>query len=234
MPSQSLTLTVPHEGVQQVSMRLDLPPEEADLGTAAFLMAHGAGAPMTSAFMAAVAEGLAAGGLPVLRFQYAYMELMQRGARRRPPDRRVVLETIHRSAIAFAKEHFDGRPLILGGKSMGGRMASYLAAEGETCAALMFLGYPLHPAGKPEKQRSEHFPALAQPALFLAGDRDALCDLELLRPALETYGGTPTLTVIEGADHSFDVLRRSGRTTDEVLAEVCVRALDWVRSTFPA
>lgn len=214
-------------------MLLDLPPAGADVGTCAFLCAHGSGAPMTSPFLAGVAERLAARGLPVLRFQYAYMEQIQRSGLRRPPDRRSLLEAVHRAAVRDAAERFPGRRLLLGGKSLGGRIASYLAAEGESCGGLVVLGYPLHPAGKPDAPRSEHFAALAQPALFLQGDRDALCDLDLMRAALERYGGEATLAVIEGADHGFDVLRRSGRSAAEVLDEIAERVLAWVRSTFP-
>lgn len=225
---------MPHEGVQHVSMLLDLPPGGADLGTAAYLMAHGSGAPMTSAFLDGVARRLAAGGVPVLRFQYAYMEQILRSGKRRPPDRRPVLEVIHRAAIADAAQRFAGRPLLLGGKSLGGRIASYLAAEGEACGGLVFLGYPLHPAGRPETLRSEHFAALAQPALFVQGDRDALCDLALLRTALEVYGGGHELHVVAGADHGFDVLRRSGATRDGVLDQVASAVLAWVAATYPA
>ncbi|MEZ6018103.1 MAG: alpha/beta family hydrolase [Planctomycetota bacterium] len=235
MSSRPLLLSVPHEGVQHVSMLLDEPPEGApDVETVAFLFAHGAGAPMTSTFIEGLATRLAAGGLPVLRFQYAYMEQMQRSGKRRPPDRRSVLELVHRAAHSDARQRFKARRLLMGGKSLGGRMASYLAAEGDECAGLMFFGYPLHPPGKPEKQRSEHFPALAQPALFLQGDRDALCDLELLRPALETYGGRATLEVIPSADHGFDVLRSAGLSTEAVLDALAAKALAWVRATFPA
>jgi predicted alpha/beta-hydrolase family hydrolase len=232
--SRPLLLNVPHEGVQHVSMLLDSPPPERDLGTAAFLMAHGSGAPMASNFLAGIAERLAAGGLPVLRFQYAYMELALRSGRRRPPDRRPVLETVHRVAIRDAAERFAGRALVVGGKSLGGRIASYLAAEGEHAAGLLFLGYPLHPAGRKDAPRSEHFGALAQPALFVQGDRDALCDLDLLRTALETYGGVTTLEVVAGADHGFDVLRSSGRSAEDVLDDVAARCLAWVQRTFPA
>jgi len=215
-------------------MLLDVPPEGQDDGTCVYLLAHGAGAPMTSTFIAGVAERLAAHGLPVLRFQYAYMEQVQRLGMRRPPDRLSLLESVHRAASRDLQQRFPGRHLLLGGKSLGGRIASHLAAQGEACAGLLFLGYPLHPAGKPDKLRSEHFAALAQPALFLQGDRDALCDLALLRTAVEVYGGQATLAVIEGADHGFDVLRSSGRSSGEVMDQVAARTIAWVRSTFPA
>ena len=176
--SRPLLLSVPHEGVQHVSMLLDEPPEGADLGTTALLLAHGAGAPMTAPVLTAFSAAVAAGGVPVLRFQYAYMEQMQRGGPRRPPDRRPVLELVHRAALRDAEQRFAGRRLLLGGKSLGGRIATYLAAEGETCAGLVLLGYPLHPAGKPDRERSEHFAALAQPALSAACARRSRCTAE--------------------------------------------------------
>jgi predicted alpha/beta-hydrolase family hydrolase len=234
VPSRPLLLTVPHEGVQHVSMLLDLPAEDVDVGTCVFLLAHGSGAPMTSSFIGGVAERLAALGLPVLRFQYAYMEQIQRSGTRRPPDRRSLLEAVHLAALRDVQQRFPGRHVLSGGKSLGGRIASYLAAAGEACAGLILLGYPLHPAGKPDQLRSEHFAALAQPALFVQGDRDSLCDLALLRRALEVYGGQATLAVIEGADHGFDVLRSSGRSTGQVLDDVAARTIAWVRSTFSA
>ena len=113
---------------------------------------------------------------------------------------------------------------------MGGRMSSLLAAEGEAFDGLCFLGYPLHPPGKPEKLRTEHFPELKLPMLFLQGTRDALCDLELLRPALEGLGQSPTLHVVEEGDHSFAVLKRSGRTPEEVLDELAAAVAAWVPS----
>jgi len=226
-------LSVPHEGVQHVALRLDLPTDDTDLGHVAYVLAHGAGSRLDAPFLEGVSARLAAGGVPVMRFQYAYMELSARDGRRRPPDRRPVLEVVHRAAIRDAEERFPGRKLLLGGKSMGGRIASYLAAEGETCAGLVFLGYPLHPAGKPDKLRTEHFAALAQPALFVQGARDALCDAKLLETALEVYGGPKTVEIIEDADHGFDVPRRSGRSTDDVLGDVSGRVLRWVRATFP-
>jgi predicted alpha/beta-hydrolase family hydrolase len=142
-----------------------------------------------------------------------------------------VLEAVHEAALATLQQRYPERPPVLAGKSMGGRMSSYLAAAGADCRALVFYGYPLHPAGKPEKLRVEHFPTLAQPALFLQGTRDALCDLELLRPHLETYGGRPTLEIVEEADHDFAVPRRTGRSREEVLAELVERTTAWLTAT---
>lgn len=212
--------------IEYVSCLWDLPDEPT--GTP-ILLAHGAGVPMRSEFMESMAIGLATGGHPVLRFNYPYAERMDQGASRRPPDRREPLLATHREALAALCARFpDTRP-VMAGKSMGGRLASMLAVDEDKVARLLFYGYPLHPPGKPEKQRTEHFPALTQPALFLQGDRDALCDLELLKPALETYGGTPTLQVIDGADHDFGVLVKTGRTRPEVLADLVERSLDWLK-----
>jgi uncharacterized protein len=232
MDTEELRLPVRHAGVDWISALLDLPDQEGDRSV--ILLGHGAGAPMTSEFMAAVATGLAQRGLPVLRFNYIYSERSQREGKRRPPDRRPVLLDVHRTAMATLRERFTGRRLLLGGKSMGGRMSTYLAAEGEDAAGLVMFGYPLHPPGKPEKLRSEHFAAIAQPALFLQGTRDALCDLELLRRELETFGGKVQVSEVEDADHDFAVLKRSGRTRDEVLADLVERVDTWERATWPA
>ena len=140
---------------------------------------------------------------------------------------------MHRAAHAELRERYPERRLVLAGKSMGGRMSTYLSAEGDDCAGLALFGYPLHPPGKPEKLRSEHFPAIAQPALFLQGTRDALCDLELLRRELELFGGQATVEVLEDADHDFGVLKRTGRAREEVRADLARRFEAWERSTWP-
>lgn len=218
-------------GLAAVGGRLHRP--DHDRGGSVFLLAHGAGAGMESEFLVAIATGLAERGLPVLRFNYAYAERMTREGRRRPPDRRPRLEAVHGAALDALRARYPNRRIVLAGKSMGGRIASYLSAVGADDSALLLLGYPLHPQKQPERLRSEHFGAIAVPALFLQGTRDALCDLGLLRRELETFGGTVTLRVIEGADHDFRVLVRSGRTRAEVLVEL-VDAIDrWERFTFP-
>jgi uncharacterized protein len=229
MPTEALRIEIPHAGVDEVSAILDMP--EDDPGGPVILLAHGAGAGMESTFMQTVGQGLALAGFPTLRFHYAYTERMSRGENRRPPDRRPVLEKVHEAARSTLMARYPERKPVFAGKSMGGRMASYLAAEGADCAALVFFGYPLHPAGNPEKLRTEHFPTLAQPAMFLTGTRDALCDLELLRPALETYGGRTSLEIVEDADHDFAVPRRTGRSRSEVMLEVVDRASEWIRAT---
>lgn len=219
-----LQLPLGGQKVDCVAALLDEPDFAAD---SAVLLAHGAGAPMDSAFMEAVASRLVAGGLPVLRFRYPYMERAAREGRRFPPDRRPALEAAHLAALAELRRRFPDARVLLAGKSLGGRISSLLAAEGVACEGLVFLGYPLHPQGKPERLRSEHFPACLQPALFLQGTRDKLCDLALLAESLELYGGQARLHVVEGADHGFEVLKRSGRTNAEVLDELAEVILAW-------
>ena len=200
----------------------------------AVLLAHGAGFSMDSPWMAAVARGLVERGFPVLRFNYPYRERAVREGRQRPPDKAEVLEHAHARALRALEARAGGRRVLLAGKSLGARMSTHLAAKGETAAGLVLLGYPLHPPKKPERLRSEHFPAIAQPALFLQGTRDGLCDLELLREALRTYGGTATVEVVDDADHGFHVRKRTGRTEEEVLEALLDRIGQWEEETFPA
>jgi len=227
---EELTLEVPHE-VERVSALWDRPAGRAR--PRSVLLAHGSGADMRSPFLESMAVGLCARGFAVLRFRYPYMERMLREGGRRPPDRAPALEAAHAAVLEHLLEHDDGRRPLLAGKSLGGRMATHLAAKGADAAGLVLFGYPLHPPRRTEKRRSEHFPALVQPALFLQGTRDDLCDLGLLREALGTYGGAARLLVVEGADHGFDVLVRSGRTRDEVHAQLLDAVADWDRATFP-
>lgn len=194
------------------------------------LFAHGSGAGMEHPFMAAVAGALAARGHPVLRFRYPYMERMAAGANRRPPDRFPVLEPAHRAAAEALAERTGGAVPVFLGKSMGCRVGAKLAVAGVPCRGLAFLGYPLHPPKKPDKQRTEDFPALTLPALFVQGTRDALCDLTLLEAALPRYAGDATLEVVEGADHGFSVLARLKRTADEVHADLAQRVHTWTQT----
>ena len=231
MAVEELTIPVEHAHVDEVRGALHAP--VGDEREQAILLAHGAGADMDADFMVAAAEGLAAHGFHVLRFRYPYMERADREGRRLPPDRAPVLEAAHTRALDVLRTRLPGRRVLLAGKSMGGRMGTHIAAKGADCAGLVLFGYPLHPPKRPEKQRSEHFPALVQPALFLQGTRDTLCDLDLLRTALETYGGTARLEVIEGADHGFAVLKRSGLDPEAVRQGLWDRVASWAETTFP-
>lgn len=182
-----------------------------------YLLAHGAGAGMEHPFLAAVATRLAERGVASLRYQFPYME----AGRRRPDVQPILLATVRAAVAAAAREAPDLR-LLAGGKSMGGRMTS-LAAASESLPgveALVFLGFPLHPAGKPGIERAEHLSRVAVPMLFLQGTRDRLADLELLRPVCDRLGARAELHVVDGGDHSFAVLKRSGRGADEVVEEL--------------
>ena len=195
---------------------------------ALFVMAHGAGAGMRHAFMEAMAQRLVARGVATLRYQFPYTE---QGSRR--PDPEPLLLATVRAAVAAGREAADGMPLIAGGKSMGGRMTSRAAAGAplEGVSGLVFLGFPLHPAGRPGISRAEHLARVALPMLFLQGTRDALADLALLTPVVQRLGKRATLRVIDGADHMFHVLKRSGRTDEQVMDELATETAEWPRSS---
>jgi predicted alpha/beta-hydrolase family hydrolase len=179
-------------------------------------LAHGAGAGMRHPFLAALADALAARGVATLRYEFPYM-----AARQRRPDPPAVLHATVRAAVARGAQ--EGLPLFAGGKSMGGRMTSQAAAlEGGLpgVRGLIFVGFPLHPRGRSGTSRGDHLRAVRLPLLFLQGTRDELCDLSLLRPLLAELSPPPELRVLEGADHSFHVLKRSGRTDADVLADL--------------
>jgi len=190
-----------------------------------YVLAHGAGAGMRHRFMEDIAQALARHGVATLRYEYPYMAA---GSRR--PDPAARLEAHTRAVIEqAAREHPDLR-IAAGGKSMGGRMTSRAQAAGPLARveALVFLGFPLHPPKKPSIERAEHLAHVDVPMLFLQGTRDDLADLELLRGVLTPLGERATLHVIDGADHSFGVLKRSGRTNDQVLDELAAVTAAWL------
>jgi len=191
------------------------------------VLGHGAGAGMRHAFLEAVAEHLAAEGVATFRYQFPYRE---RGGGR--PDPPAVLEATVRAAVAAATAAAPGLPLLAGGKSLGGRMTSRAAAREPLpgVAGLVFVGFPLHPAGKPGTERAAHLADVTVPMLFLQGTRDKLADLALLRPVLAGLADRATLHVVEGADHGFAVLKRSGRTQVDVLKELASTIRDWKAS----
>jgi len=192
----------------------------------AVILAHGAGNDMDSPFMQTVHDGLAARGLLAVRFNFPYKE---RGAK--APDRAPILEATWRAVAAAVREDpLAPAKVVLAGKSMGGRIASHLAAEGEPCDGLLFLGYPLHPAGKPEKLRAEHLEQIACPMCFIQGSRDRLCRLDLLQKELERLPAPVMLHVVDDGDHSFQVPKRIGRSNEEVLDEVIATAGGWIES----
>jgi uncharacterized protein len=189
-----------------------------------YVFAHGAGAGMQHRFMAAASACLAAHGIASLRYQFPYME----PGSRRPDSRATLLATV-RAAISAAAAAAPDLPLLAGGKSMGGRMSSQATAEAPLpgVRGLVFFGFPLHPAGRPSIERADHLAKVQLPMLFLQGERDRLADLDLLRPVFEGLGARATLHVVPDAEHGFHVRKRSGRTDDEVLAELARTVAQW-------
>jgi len=220
-----------HLGTEERRIRVSADAEVSALlrmpasARALYVLAHGAGAGMRHPFMEAIATRLAARGIGTLRYQFLYTE---QGRRRIDPEP-VLLDTV-RAAVAEGRVIAGGLPLLAGGKSMGGRMTSRAAAAEplEGVAGIVFLGFPLHPADRPGISRAEHLSRVTVPMLFLQGTRDELADLALLRPVLEPLGERATLRVIEHADHAFHVLKRSGRTDDQVLDELADATSRWV------
>ena len=173
---------------------------------------------MRHAFVEALAGRLAERGVATLRYQFPYMEEKRRGP---PNPRRILLATV-RAALATASRRAGDLPLFAGGKSMGGRMTSLAQAEEPTpeLRGIVFVGFPLHPAGRPGTERGEHLASIKVPMLFLQGTRDRLAELELLRPMCASLGERAELRRIDAADHSFHVLKRSGRRDPDVLDEL--------------
>jgi len=174
--------------------------------------------------MEASASALASCGIASFRYQFPYVE---KGGHR--PDPQPILLATVRSAVAAAREAAGDLPLLAGGRSMGGRMTSLAAAKEALpgIRGLVFFGFPLHPAGAPGIERAEHLDRVTIPMLFLAGTRDKLADLGLLRPVIDRLGAKATLHVVEGADHSFEVPKRTGRSVEDVLAELAQTVAAW-------
>jgi predicted alpha/beta-hydrolase family hydrolase len=191
------------------------------------ILGHGAGSDMESPFLVAVQDRLASAGTVVVRFNFPYKE---RGGR--APDSKRVLEGCFGAVVEQLRDDPELRPrrVVLGGKSMGGRIASQIVAAGAAASGLLFLGYPLHPAGRPEKLRVEHLPRIDAPMLFIQGTRDALCDLELLRRQVKGLPARVDIHVVDGGDHSFKVLKRSGRSQEEVMDEIITATVGWLGS----
>jgi predicted alpha/beta-hydrolase family hydrolase len=218
MTPQRLKLDV--ENATSVSALL-LRPDNAH---ACFVFAHGAGAGMTHSSMEAVATGLCDRGIATLRYQFPYMES---GSRR--PDAPAIAHAAVRAAVAEAARCCAGLPLIAGGKSFGGRMTSQAQAAAPLAGVrgLAFLGFPLHPAGKPSTARAGHLSDIKIPMLFLQGTRDKLAELTLLEPVVKGLGGLASLYLVPEADHSFHVPARSGRNDREVMREVLDAFVAW-------
>ncbi|MBS0421773.1 MAG: alpha/beta fold hydrolase [Proteobacteria bacterium] len=192
--------------------------------TACYVLAHGAGAGMTHPFMESVASALAARNIATLRFQFPYME---RGSKR--PDPPKLCHATVRAAVALAREQI-GLPLIAGGRSFGGRMASQAQAADPLpgVVGLAFLGFPLHPPKAPADERAEHLQDTTIPLLFLQGTRDELADLTLVTSLAKRLGKRATLELFEDADHSFHVRARSGRTDAQVFEQMMSDLVNWI------
>jgi uncharacterized protein len=190
-------------------------------------LAHGAGAGMSHPFMSALAEELARVDVATLRYQFPYME-----ARKGRPDSPAVATASVAAAVRTAANSAPDLPLLAGGKSFGGRMTSTAAAELalDSVRGIVFFGFPLHAPKRPAATRGDHLTKVKQPMLFLQGTRDDLADLSLLRPICDALGKRATLHVMEGADHSFHVPKKSGKTDFEVLRELATITADWAAS----
>ena len=192
---------------------------------ALLVLGHGAGAGMQHPFMQAAAEQLATQKIATFRYQFPYMEKGKKS-----PDSQTTLRATIVSAVETAKKAARGLPLLAGGKSMGGRLTSLVAAEGglPDVRGLIFYGFPLHAAGKPSSERGAHLAEVIVPMLFLQGTRDRLAELACIMPLCRSLGKRAPLHIVEGGDHSFHVLKRSGRTDEEVQNELGETVGSWV------
>ena len=218
MQSQEVIIPIGDERVSGLLLR---PPDAKAL----YLFAHGAGAGMAHKAMESSAQGLAARGIATLRFQFPYME---KGSSRPDPPR--IAHAAVRAAAAKAVELAPDLPLFAGGRSFGGRMTSQAQALDPLpqIRGLAFVGFPLHPAGKPGIERAEHLTQVQTPMLFVSGDRDALAELDLLKPVVASLGDRATLRLVAHADHSFKVAAKSGRTSAETEAEALDALAGWM------
>ena len=191
------------------------------------MLGHGAGAGMTHTFMKQLSDALAAHAIATLRYNFPYTE---HGGRR--PDREAVLTDTVRAAVDAGHVLAQRLPLFVGGKSMGGRMASRANAAEPLAGieGLIFYGFPLHASGRNEVRRAAHLAEIEKPMLFLQGTRDRLAQIDLMRSVVADLGRLAELHVIEGADHSFNMLKRSGRSNAEVIDELATHSASWIES----
>jgi predicted alpha/beta-hydrolase family hydrolase len=192
------------------------------------LLAHGAGAGQLSPFMVEFASSLSASGIPVVTFNFPYMD-----QRRRVPDRGPVLESSYRAVVAHVRGLDLPDALFIGGKSMGGRIATQIAAADRDLpiTGLVLLGYPLHPPGQPEKRRDAHLPSIRRPMLFVHGDRDAFGTPDELAPALGRISPAPTVRVVEGGDHSFRLSRKDPAVQAALHRDIHQTIVEWISKT---
>lgn len=219
--AQKIALTV--DTGRRVSALLHVPPR----AFACYVLAHGAGAGMTHPSMAAIADELSLRGVATFRYQFPYMEA---GSKR--PDPPALCHAAVRAAVAEAGRLLPKLPLIAGGRSFGGRMTSQAQAKAPLTAVqgLAFLGFPLHPAGRPADDRAEHLSDVKIPMLFLQGTRDALAELSLLRPVVDRLGKRAALRLFEEADHAFHVPAKTGRKDAEVRGDILDALTTWAKT----
>jgi hypothetical protein len=219
MPAKDVSIAIP--GAEPVSGLWQAPAD----AKACLVLAHGAGAGMTHRSMVAITDDLCGRGVATLRYQFPYME-----AGRKRVDSPPIAHAAVRAAIAAARDLAGDLPLFAGGKSFGGRMTSQAqaAAPLEAVRGLVFLAFPLHPAGKPSVERAAHLAKVALPMLFVQGSKDALAELDLLKDTVAALGARATLQLIPDADHTFHVPAKSGRKDAEVLAEALDAVADWI------
>jgi uncharacterized protein len=213
-------LRFPVENAGEISALLLLPPKPNWL----LILAHGAGAGMTHPFLESLSQELAAANIATFRYQFPYME-----QRRHVPDRPAILTATVTAAIQAAQKAAPSVPLLAGGKSMGARMTSTTASQHplDQVRGLVFFGFPLHPPKQPANKRADHLAKVNLPMLFLQGTRDTLADLTLLRPVLANLAPRATLHIIDTADHSFHVLKSSGKSDPEILRELAQTTAAW-------
>ena len=192
---------------------------------AVFVCAHGAGGNMMDRGVLATANTLRARGIGVVRFNFLYTE--KKSGR---PDPMPKLRECVSAVVEHVRQELHPDLLIIGGRSMGGRAASMLAADGFQCDGLLLLAYPLHPAGKPDQLRDAHLPSITVPTICFSGTRDALCQRDLMEKVLQRVGPNWTMHWVEGADHSFHVLKSSGRTDADAMNEIGDASREWVAS----
>ena len=223
MISQATDLKIDLADNGQVSALLDRPADAWLL----YVLAHGAGAGMRHRFMESIVRALSVRGVATLRYQFPYMEA---GARR--PDSPAAAEDTVRAAVELAAELSGGIPVIAGGKSFGGRMTSGAAAKSlPGVRGLVFLGFPLHPPGKPATQRAGHLDSVEVPMLFLQGTRDQFAQLDLVSTMCRRLGQRATLHLIDEGDHSFNVPKRTGRDSSAVMDELADTVVEWAVSS---
>ncbi|MHB8110667.1 MAG: alpha/beta hydrolase family protein [Syntrophorhabdaceae bacterium] len=217
-------LSIPVDDRRQTSGVLAIPDGEPE--KTAIIVAHGAGNNMTTPLIEAFTRGMAGAGYPALRFNFLYAEQAKKA-----PDSQIVLEKTWSAVYEYARTRLDlnASRWVAAGKSMGGRIASQLAADGKLPVdRLVFLGYPLHPANDPERLRDSHLYRIRIPMLFFAGTRDPLCNIQKLTDVLQRLDASYGLVTIEGGDHSFHIPKSRHKTEEEIHQEIIIQTIDWL------